>query len=54
MIEIKLTEEQSKNLEVFLSRVQLTGAEVRAFQEIVRALVVARERIEIKAVKVGK
>lgn len=39
---IELTAEQLKNLEVFLSRVSLTGAEVGAFQEIVRALITAK------------
>lgn len=39
---IKLTSEQLKNLEVFLLRVQLTGAEVGAFQDIIRALIEAK------------
>ena len=34
----KLTAEQTKNLQVFLARVQLTGAEVGAFNDLVNAL----------------
>ena len=35
---MKLTQEQTKNLEVFLSRVQLQGNEVPAFNDLLRAL----------------
>ena len=35
---MKLTQEQLKNLEVFLSRVQLQGNEVPAFNDLLRAL----------------
>jgi hypothetical protein len=38
MPKIDLTEEQMKNLAVFLQRVQLTGAEVPAYLEIVQAI----------------
>jgi hypothetical protein len=35
---LEFTEEQMKNLAVFLQRVQLTGAEVPAYLEIVQAI----------------
>lgn len=35
---MELTPEQMKNLEVFMSRVQLTGAEVGAFNNLVNAI----------------
>ena len=34
----KLTAEQTKNLQVFLARVQLSGAEVGAFNDLVNVL----------------
>jgi hypothetical protein len=37
-MKIELTEEQMKNLAVFLQRVQLTGGEVPAYVEIVQAI----------------
>ncbi len=37
-MKITLTPEQLKNLSVFLARVQLTGAEVGAFQDLVKAI----------------
>lgn len=47
---MELTPEQLKNLEVFLSRVQLTGAEVGAFQEIIKAVIKARDgKMELKS-----
>ena len=42
---IILTEAQLKNLEVFLTRAQLTGVEVGAFQEIIAALVLAKQEV---------
>jgi hypothetical protein len=35
---LEFTEDQMKNLAVFLNRVQLTGAEVPAYLEIVQAI----------------
>ncbi len=35
---LEFTEEQMKNLAVFLNRIQLTGAEVPAYLEIVQAI----------------
>lgn len=37
-MKIELTEQQLKNLKAFLSRVQLQGNEVGAFQEVLQAL----------------
>lgn len=37
-VHVAFTSEELKNLGVFLSRVQLTGAEVGAFQDVVRAV----------------
>lgn len=37
-MEILLTEEQVKNLKVFLSRTQLSGSEVVAYVEILNAI----------------
>ncbi len=35
---MKLTQEQQKNLQIFLSRVTLNGSEVGAFNELVNAI----------------
>lgn len=35
---LELTDDQMKNLAVFLQRIQLTGAEVPAYLEIVQAI----------------
>lgn len=42
-MKIILTPDQLKNLEVFLSRVQLTGAESAIFQDVVRAILQGKE-----------
>lgn len=47
-MKIELTAEQLKNLNVFLSRVQMTGAEVGAFQDVVKALNTKEEKDEKK------
>lgn len=38
MTKLELTDDQMKNLAVFLQRIQLTGAEVPAYLEIVQAI----------------
>jgi hypothetical protein len=40
-----LTQEQKKNLQIFLSRVTLNGSEVGAFNELVNAIFAPEEEI---------
>jgi len=43
-MKIEFTEEQIKNLQVFLNRVDLKGAEVPAFVDIINLLITVPER----------
>lgn len=45
---IKLTQEQKKNLQVFLGRVQLQGSEVAVFNDLVAALFAEEPKEEPK------
>jgi len=45
---MNITEEQKKNLQVFLARVQLSGAEVAAFNDLINALFAKTELPEEK------
>lgn len=40
-----LTQEQKKNLQIFLSRVTLNGSEVAAFNELVNAIFASEEKV---------
>ena len=52
---MNLTQEQKKNLQIFLSRVTLNGSEVGAFNKLINAIFAPEEpRKEVVSVKKGK